>query len=224
MSAPPLVPSRLYGLRTWSAVGEQGEERLAGPQVGTPWPTGGSWLSAECTSAAHAAPAPDCGCGLHAWHPGPGAARQLLRRRSEVPGVLEAEGAIELHRDGFRAARGRPYALFVAPRANAARIARLAAAYDAQVVRVGDAEAIVAWCRANDLGLSPAAVDRVLGPAVVAASDAERRRRTRGTALRLAAVAALIAVFIAAGLAATSHPGDRPLFGRTGEVRQEPPR
>jgi hypothetical protein len=224
MSAPPLVPSRLYGLRTWTAVGEQGEERLAGPQAATPWPVGGAWLSAECSAREHAAPAPDCACGLHAWHPGPGAARQLVRRRFAVPGVLEAEGAIELHRDGFRAARGRPYALFAAPRSNAARIARLAAAYDAEVVRVDDAEAIVAFCRARGLGLEPAAVERLLGPEVVAATDAERRRRVRGTALRLAAVLALIGAFVAAGLAATSHPGDRPLFGRTGEVRQEAPR
>ena len=223
MSAPPLVPSRLYGLRTWSVVGEQGAERLAGPQAGTPWPVGGAWLTAECTAAAgHAAPAPDCACGLHAWHPGPGPARQLLRRRFEVPGLLEAEGAIELHREGFRAARGRPYALFVAPRSNAARIARLAAAYDAEVVRVADAAAIVAWCRARSLGLPPAVVDELLGPEAVAAAERERRRRTRGTVVRLAAVAAMIAVLVGAGLAATSNPGDRPLFGRTGEIRGSP--
>jgi hypothetical protein len=223
MSAPPLVPSRLYGLRTWTAVGEQGEERLAGPQAGTAWPVGGEWLRAECTTAAgHAAPAPDCACGLHAWHPGPRAARQLLRRRFEVPGVLEAEGAIELHRDGFRAARGRPYALFAGPRANEARIARLAEAYDAEVVRVGDAEAIVAWCHARELGLPTPVIDELLGPEAVAAADAERRRRTRVTALRLAAVVTLIAISVAAGLAATSNPGDRPLYGRTGEVRGSP--
>jgi hypothetical protein len=223
MSAPPpLVPSRLYGLRTWSAVGEQGEERLAGPQVGTPWPAGGAWLTASCAAEPHAAPAPDCACGLHAWHPGPGAARRLLRRHFEVPGVLEAEGAVELHREGFRAARGRPYALFVAPRANAARIARLAAAYDAEVVRVGDADAIASWCRARGLGLSPDAVERLLGPEVVAAAGAVRRRRTRATAFRLALVGVLIGLMVAGGLAATSNPGDRPLFGRTGEVRGSP--
>ena len=34
MTAPQLVPSPLYGLRTWSVAGAHGQERLAGPQLG----------------------------------------------------------------------------------------------------------------------------------------------------------------------------------------------
>jgi hypothetical protein len=90
MSGPPLVPSPLYGLRTWSVVGASGEERLAGPQQAAP-----------------------------------------------VPGVVEARGGVELHREGFRAAQARPFALSLAPGANAGLIGRLAAAYDAEVVPAG---------------------------------------------------------------------------------------
>jgi hypothetical protein len=218
MSAPPLVPSPVYGLRTWTAVGAQGAERLAGPRQGTPWPTDGAWLEARC-SGDHAAPAPDCDCGIHAWHPGPHGARRLLASWREIPGVVEAEGAIELHQDGFRAERGRPYALFAGPHANARLTRRLADAYGIEAIGADDADAIVAWCRARGLGLAPDVVEELLGPDAVAAARRARRRRTRVAGLRIAAVAAAIAVLVAIGLAATGDPGDRTLGGRTGEVQ-----
>jgi hypothetical protein len=221
MSEPTLVPSPLYGLRTWSVVGEPGEERLAGPQMQEPWPDGGEWLTATCASdPGHAAPASDCACGVHAWHPSLRTARRVLATRREVPGVVEARGAIELHREGFRAEQARPFALMVAPGRNAALVDRLAAAYDAEAVPVSGPDAIVDWCRSRSLGLEPEVVDELLGPERVS----EQRRRVRVVWLRFAAGLAAIAVLLALGLAFTASPGDRRLFGRTGEVHQHPQR
>jgi hypothetical protein len=212
VSAPALVPSPLYGLRTWSVVGERGSERLAGPQRATPWPAAGGWLDAGCPRG-HAAPAPACECGIHAWHPHARAARRVLAIRREVPGVVEASGAIEVHRDGFRAERARPFALLLTPRANAALVGRLAAAYGAQIVPVDGPGAILAWCRERGLGLQPAVLDELLGPPA-------RRRPRRGARLRTAAALAAIAALLVVGIVATDDPGDRKLFGRTGEVRR----
>jgi len=218
MSAPPLVPSPIYGLRTWSAIGEQGSERLEGPRQGNPWPTGGEWLQARCDRS-HRAPAPGCDCGIHAWHPDPHGARRVLLSRREIPGVVEAEGAVELHHDGFRAERARPHALLQPPHANARLTRRLADTYGVEVVAVADADSIVAWCRASGLGLSTDVVDQLLGPDAVAAARRARRKRSRVTGLRIAAAVATIAVLVAIGLAATDDPGERRLHGRTGPVQ-----
>jgi hypothetical protein len=216
VSAPALVPSPLYGLRTWSVVGPSGAERLAGPQQSTPWPEGGGWLTATCMrDAGHAAPATGCECGIHAWHPARRSARRVLAIRREVPGVVEAGGAIEVHRDGFRAERARPFAVLLAPRANAGAAGRLAAAYGAELVPVDGPDAVLDWCRDRGLGLEPAVVDSLLGPERVAAE----RRVVRTRRLRFAAALAAIAALLGTGLVATDDPGDRTLQGRTGEFR-----
>src|SRR5688500_16594146 len=111
MRETPLVPTPVYGLRTWTVSGERPDERLAGAyRNAPPWPAGGAWLEAVCPEG-HSAPAPQCSCGVHAWHPRARAARRILAGRGEVPGIVEASGAIEVHEDGFRAQRARPYAL-----------------------------------------------------------------------------------------------------------------
>ena len=132
--------------------------------------------------------------------------------------MVEAEGAIEVHQDGFRAERARPYALLVGPHANTRLVRRLADAYGVDAVGVDGADAIVAWCRARGLGLDAGVVETLLGPDAVAAARGERRRRTRTSVLRVAAALAAIAVLVWIGLTATSNPGDRTLHGRTGEV------
>jgi hypothetical protein len=221
MSAPALVPGPLYGLRTWSVVGERGSERLAAPQQRTPWPVGGDSLAATCEqNGGHAAPAPGCGCGIHAWHPDRAAARRVLGRRGGIPGVIEATGMIELHRDGFRAERARPFALFLRPNGNSRLMRRLGAAYEAEVVEIRGPDDIVAWCRERGLGLEPQVVDELLGPERLAEEVGARRRKARTDRLRIAAVLAAIALLVGAGLAVTSNPGDRPLHGRTGEIHQ----
>ena len=218
MSAPPFVPSPLYGLRTWTATGAQGDERLAGPRQGTPWPTGGEWLEAECDRS-HVAPAPGCDCGIHAWHPGLHGARRVLMSWREIPGVVEAEGAVELHEDGFRAERARPYVLFAGPHANVRLTRRLAHAYDVDVVGVDGAKAIVAWCRARGLGLAPDVVGGLLGPEALEAARHERRARRRIMGIRIAVLLAVMGALVGIGLATTHQPEDCTVFGRTGEVR-----
>ena len=73
---------------------------------------------------------------MHALHPTHRAARRLLAARREIPGVVEAAGAIEVHEEGFRAERARPAAFFVVPGRNAALVRRLAAAHDVEAVEV----------------------------------------------------------------------------------------
>ena len=57
----------------------------------------------------------DCSCGIHAWHPRRASARRILRSRFDLPGIVEADGAVEVHEDGFRAQRARPYASSASP-------------------------------------------------------------------------------------------------------------
>jgi hypothetical protein len=216
---PPVVPSPLYGLRTWTVVGEPGAERLAGPQRSVPWPAGGEWLEAVCPDG-HAAPAPGCQCGLHAWHPRRPWARRIMSTRQEVPGVVEATGEIEVHGDGFRAQRGRPYAFFFVRGRNRGRVERLGAAYEVPVVDAPNADAIVGWCRSRGLGLDEQVVAGLLGASGPDELRRAQRRRTRRQALRMAAVAGVVALLLAIGLIATADPGDRTLYGRTGPVHQ----
>jgi hypothetical protein len=217
MSDTPLLPAPLYGLRTWSVRDDDGVERLAGPQNGAPWPAGGALLEAACTQhAEHRAPAHGCSCGIHALHPSRAAARRVLATRRVIPGIVEAHGTIELHADGFRAGRARPYALLVAPGRNARLVARLAATHDAEVVEVDGPDAVLAWCRERGLGLEPPVVASLLGSDRLAAAKRATRRRRRLAALRIAAAAAAVALLLGLGLLATDDPGDRRLSGRAG--------
>jgi hypothetical protein len=212
-AAPPLVPSAVYGVRTWTVVGERGHERLAGPHRGTAWPTGGEWLDASCETG-HAAPAAGCHCGLHAWHPRRRWARRSLSARGDVAGIVEARGTIEVHHDGLRAQRARPYALVRTRRSNPALLDRLAAAYGLPIVDARSPDDLVKWCEERGLGLSEEVVTSLLGP----------RERERGQlvpiALRLAAVAAVVAGFLLLGIGHDPK-GERDLYGRTGPVHIE---
>ena len=220
MSHTALVPTPLYGLRTWKVVGESGSERLAAPHQRTEWPPGGAWLGAECAqSAGHRPPNEGCGCGLHAWHPSRRSAKRVLAGRREIPGVAEVRGAIEVHADGLRAERARPYALFLTPGRNARLAHRLARAYGIEVAEVEDADALLAFCRARRLGLDEATVAALLGPGTAERQRRAKRERLWADTLRLAAAVAAVALLVVAGLRfATDPPGDRVLHGRTGEI------
>jgi hypothetical protein len=219
VTATPLVATPVYGLRTWVVGGEPGDERLSGPQRGEPWPPGGAWLDASCpTVDAHTAPAPGCSCGIHAWHPRPRAARRILASRRELPGVVEAKGAIEVHEDGFRAERARPSAVFLAPGRNAGLAHRLGKAYDVHVVEADGPDAVLRWCSEHGLGLAPPVVADLLGPGAVEAERRARRAEARGRALRFAAALAVAGLLLAIGLVVTDDPGDRTLSGRAGEI------
>jgi hypothetical protein len=222
MSDEPLVATPVYGLRTWSVSGERPDELLAAAyRDAAPWPTGGAWLEASCPVAKeHRAPAPQCGCGAHGWHPRSRAARRILARRRQVPGIVEASGAIEVHEDGFRAERARPYALLLAPGRNAGLVRRLGEAYQVPVVEADRAEAVLRWCTERGLGLSEPVVTELLGPGEVEERRRTRHAKLRADALRFAAALAVVALVLVGLLIATDPPGDRALYGRTGEVHQ----
>jgi hypothetical protein len=224
MSDTPLVPTPLYGLRTWTVVGERGAERLAGPQQRAAWPPGGAWLEATCVqSPGHEPPTHGCGCGLHAWHPSRRSSRRVLASRREIPGIAEARGAIEIHEDGFRAERARPYALVLAPGRNARLVRRLAETYGAQVVEADSADALLAFCRARGLGLDESTVAQLLGPVTAEECRRAKWKRARADGLRLAAAVTVVALLVVAGLKfATDPPGDRVLHGRMGEIHTHP--
>jgi hypothetical protein len=221
MSDPPLVPTPVYGLRTWKVRGERPDERLAGAyRDAEPWPAGGAWLEAVCTGPeGHSAPAPGCSCGVHAWHPRPRAARRILAVRREVPGIVEASGAIEVHEDGFRAERARPYALLLPPGRNAALAHRLADAYHVPVVEAADSEAVLSWCRERGLGLGEPVVGELLGTDELAAQRRARKAKVRAGVLRVTVAVVVAALLVVLGIVATDPPGDRTLSGRAGDVR-----
>jgi hypothetical protein len=159
-----LLPGPLCGLRTWTLTGERGGERLRGPYSGAAWPSGGRWLSATCQAeGAHAVPAGGCSCGVYGWHPTHRAARRVLAVRREIAGVVETRGAVEVHADGFRAHEGRPSVLVAHRRSNPHLMRRLAVAYGVEIVEVRDADALLAWCREHDIGMSAATLEALLG-------------------------------------------------------------
>jgi hypothetical protein len=220
VSSDSLLATPVYGLRTWTVTGAPGQERLAAPHRGEPWPVAGAWLQASCLGEGHAAPAPGCDCGIHAWHPRPRGARRILATRREVPGVVEASGAIEVHEEGFRAERARPYALLLAPGRNAGLAHRLADTYDVPVVAAGGPEEVLRWCSERGLGLAAPVVAELLGVDELDAQRRARRAAGRANLLRLAAAIVIAVLLVVVGLIATDDPGDRTLSGRTGEVNQ----
>ena len=196
MSSAPLVPGPLYGLRTWRVVIEDGRERLSAPQRGTPWAQGRGWVEATCAED-HAAPAVGCRCGIHAWHPRRASARRILRSRFDLPGIVEADGAVELHEEGFRAQRARPYAFVRLPGRNPYAIERLAAAYGAEILDLRRPAELLDVCRERRLGLQPPIVEQLIGPEVLAARHREQARRRRHDALRVAAALLVVAIVCA---------------------------
>jgi hypothetical protein len=217
----PLVPTPVYGLRTWTVQGERPDERLAGAyRDAAQWPAGGAWLEASCGGPeGHSAPAPQCSCGVHAWHPRRQAARRILAGRREVPGIVEARGAIEVHEDGFRAEQARPYALLLTPGRNAALTHRLGEAYQVPVVEAAGPDEVLGWCREHGLGLNEPVVADLLGADELQAQQRERKAKVRSTALRVTAAVAIAALLVVLGLVATDPPGDRQLSGRAGNVQ-----
>jgi hypothetical protein len=214
----PLVAGSLYGLRYWRVVSDDGGEFLAGPAHGSRWPTGGEWMHASCPEG-HGAPAASCDCGVHAWHPSRRSARDVMAVRRMVPGVVEAQGPVEVHADGFRAQRGRPHALVAAPGRNAALIARLAERYEATVIEADGPDALLAWCRERGLGMDEQVVDELLGIDDPGERRRAKLRQTRTDVLRVAAAVVISVLLVVLGLTvATDPPGPRTLGGRAGEV------
>jgi hypothetical protein len=218
VSDDPLVAGSLFGLRTWRVVAADGGEALVGPLYDAPWPTGGEWLRASCPGG-HLAPDSQCECGLHAWHPGLRSAREVMAVRRMVPGVLEAQGPVEVHEDGFRAQRGRPYALVAMPGRNAELVRRLADRYGAAVIDASRPEQLLAYCRQHELGMDERVVAELLGIRDPVERRRAKLRETRTAVMRVAAAVVISVLLVALGLALiTDPPGERTLYGRTGEV------
>jgi hypothetical protein len=220
MDDAPLIPSPLFGLRTWRVESDEDGERLVAAQRRTPWPGGGQWLTAACDlEAAHAAPDPACHCGIHAWHPSRAAARRVLAARAEVPGIVEAAGPIELHEEGFRAQRARPHTLVIAPRRNARAVQRLARRHGVPTVTIGSADELAAYCHERGLGLEPGVVAELLGPDVRERARRERAQARRRTTIRALVYTALVVAVAAFGIEFLSGPpSPHGVFGRTGWV------
>ena len=195
----PLVPAAAYGLRAWSVVGERGGELLVGAYQAVPWPPG-SWLEATCMKGeAHAAPGHDCTCGIYALHPRPRAARRVLAARGRVGGIVEAAGAVEVHEEGFRAERARPYALMVGRR-HTALVHRLAERYGAEVIDASDPKDLIAFCTERGLGFDHEVVRSLIG-----AEELERLRRLRIERTRRTAAQITTAVMLMGALVRVSR-------------------
>jgi hypothetical protein len=169
----PLFADPLFGLRFWRVIKDEQGEWLSAPHQNTPWPPGGQWLRAKC-STGHGAPAAGCDCGVHAWHPCRRSARDALAVRGAVAGIVEAQGAIEVHENGFRAAKARPYALVATPGCNTALVHRLAERYGTPVIEIAGPGALATWCRERSLGMEEDVVADLLG-----IGDPAERRRAR---------------------------------------------
>jgi hypothetical protein len=169
----PLFADSLYGLRSWRVVADDRGEWLAAPHQNTRWPPGGQWLQAKCPLG-HGAPAAGCDCGIHAWHPRRRSAREVLAVRGSVAGIVEAQGAIEVHEEGFRAAKARPCVLLATPGCNTARVHRLAERYGTPVVDISGPGALLDWCDERSIGMGDTVVADLLG-----IGDLAERRRAR---------------------------------------------
>jgi hypothetical protein len=142
----------------------------------------------------------------------------VLALRREVPGIVECDGPMELHPDGFRARRGRPHALVLLPGRNAGLLGRLSRAYSAEVVEVRGPAELERWCRDRGLGLAPGVVDTLLGPGTVQEWRRTNRRHSRVAAARI--VAALLVTVVIALLAYAALPtqrGPHYVYGRSGK-------
>ncbi|HKE81180.1 MAG TPA: hypothetical protein VKB54_17825 [Solirubrobacteraceae bacterium] len=172
---------------------EDGRERLSAPQRRTLWNAG--WVQADCGEG-HVAPAPSCRCGIHAWHPRRASARRVLASRFDLPGIVEADGAVEVHEDGFRAARARPYAFIRLPGRNPAPIERLGAAYGAEILDLRRPEELLRVCAERGLGLAQPVVEQLLGAEALAERRHARARKRRDDALRIAATLLIIVALV----------------------------
>ena len=199
MTDTPLFADPLFGLRCWRVTEDDRGEWLSAPHQNTRWPPGGRWLEAKCPLG-HGAPAAGCDCGLHAWHPRRRSAHDVLAVRRAVAGIVEAQGAIELHEDGFRAAMARPYALIATPGSNTALIHRLAERYGTPVVDVSGPRALLAWCRERGLGMGADVVAELLGTGGLAERRRARFRRRANDAARVAAAFSAAAGLVILGL------------------------
>jgi hypothetical protein len=125
---------------------------------------------------------------------------------------------VEVHEEGFRAERARPYALVSMPTRNGKRVGRLAEIYATQVIEVRKPAELLAWCRERGLGMDEHVVAELLGPEWAQQSAHRKRARRRNNVLRVAAALVIAAILLVIGAQLHEPDGPRTLHGRTGEI------
>jgi hypothetical protein len=164
MSDEPFFAGSIHGIRAWQI---EADLRLSGLGNGSGqrWSDGGRFTEAICLRHHHPAPRSECSCGLYALHTSQSLGDWIyLEPDGRVSGVVEAQGRVELHRDGFRAQLARPTVLFspTPHRASAEHLRKIAAAaerYDAQLVELPGPAYAGEWARTSGLGLSAEAIE-----------------------------------------------------------------
>lgn len=193
---PPLLVGRIHGLRRWSLGLEDGRIRLGSSYTNFWWEPGGVPTTATCSEGSlrrrHKPPGKRCGCGLYALHPGRGSASEVLQAEnlhglpSEVYGIVEAWGRVEVHETGFRAEFARPVALILHLQQSGTDwgelVGKIARAYGADVLVVSRPGEVAEYCRQHDLGLDPGTVAELLPvaqPNAIPAETSSRKSRRK---------------------------------------------
>jgi len=119
----------LGGYRAWFAAADGRLEPLRGGPSWIPGTNAAVCGAIEPGRERHAAPAPNCECGLNALHsPARDQFEPICEDASFVIGGVAAWGAIELHLTGFRAQFARIVALETPPCVDKERLRRLRSA------------------------------------------------------------------------------------------------
>jgi hypothetical protein len=166
----------IHGLRQWSIeFDEEGNGRLRALN-GIAWARDGAPTVAACaggwSSSLHQAPGHSCQCGLYAYHPRRESASEVFFEADldvhslGIAGLVEAWGAVEVHRDGFRAQYARPVALILrrehADGHLGGLVRAIAHAHRAEVLVMDDPRELEEHCRAHGLGMGSATVEELL--------------------------------------------------------------
>ena len=173
---PPLLAGQIHGLRRWSLGLKDGGIRLGSAYTNFWWEPGGVPTLATCGEGSlrrrHRPPGKRCGCGLYALHPGRDSASEVFPVEhshglpSEVSGLVEAWGQVEVHETGFRAQFAHPVALILHRDQSGTEwgelVGRIARAYGAEVLLVKTANEVAEYCRERGLGLSRDTVARLV--------------------------------------------------------------
>jgi len=139
----------VVGWRAWRIVRERGTFRLRSAVYEQEWPLGRE-LEATCARG-HAAPAPDCSCGIYAVR-GPAEALRYLVGRNDpdvvhrLVGEVALSGLVVEGEHGWRASHACPVRLWIPPRqtsgfaVDTGEIARSLVAYDVPIHQLGGYE------------------------------------------------------------------------------------
>ncbi len=168
-----LVPGPIYGIRKWSTHWRGDRPVLRAAVQGGRWKGGGEPTKARCRFAKedHDAPDPHCGCGLYGVHPA--RYEEWAKSRfgvpdldpgSEVLGVIEAWGRVELHRDGFRAEYAKPHAIVRIGGTGVGGTRAIAERHRVGHLSFDSTAELLSYCESHGLGLSEGSI-RDLVPA-----------------------------------------------------------